>query len=768
MSGISTKQVVTIALIVLSVFILTLTSVTTRAYAADAPAATLQIQPYACTPEQLSQHWTPDVLLVDGGSSARCIPPEQTPTGLTGAQGDKATPKGTCSYLQFSFNDCIWTPALTAIGGFFLALGAAVLVMAGTLFDTLVSYFITGFGQTLTTLGITAAIEAGWTVFRDFSNILIIGFFVFISISTILGVTEYGAKKLLSRVLIIAVLINFSLLFTRIIIDGSNFTALVIYQQMAVTTSGGTFDLAAGFLKPMGITSIKDDSALVTKNFATTQNSATQALLFGLVGGILFFTAAVVIFYGCFLIAARGMLLIFLMLTASIAFASYLIPALASGKYGWSTWWRSLLNGAVFAPMLMLLLAISLAIISKAGSFAGKPTLGSVVANPVAQISGSGWSAIMIYILGIGMLYLSFKVSSGVAGKISGFNVASLGLGRLGVGALGLAALPGGLLGNRLARNAMRTSSQLDDKIKERTRSALDLDPGSTAHGQAMRDIENLRKQKADADKAANRNLNFMSSSIGKAIAARAGIKTGKPEEGYASQQKKIAEEAAKSASDLVVSKKDAGEKALKSIEAELAKQREPHETIIKDTQQVIRSEQESSGLVGQRERANQELAKILKESTVEKSRMDEQLQKKMIDQVQHKEAIDQQSRKIEAAKAAVDSTNIALKAIETRHMEGAVVKHAQDQINQINAQNTVAARRDLADTYHQRAVGNASTVVISENHIHDDTVARMVREKVGKGANESPLMKEFRKLQGGSGSAATGTHAPTEPTHTT
>lgn len=647
-----------------------------------------------------------------------------------------------------------------AIGGLFLAIGGGVLTFAGMLFDMLVTYFITGFGQTLTTLGITAAIEAGWTVFRDFSNILIIGFFVFIAMCTILGISEYGAKKLLSRVLIIAVLINFSLLFTRLIIDGSNFTALVIYQQMAATNGAGNFDLAAGFLKPIGIASVKDDSGLVAKSFGQTTNSGTQALLFGLVGGILFLAAAIVILYGCFLIAARGILLIFLMLTASVAFASYLIPALAGGKYGWNTWWRSLLNGAVFAPFLMLLLAISLAIVNKAGVYV-KPTIGSVITDPTA-LTANGWSAIMIYILGIGMLYLSFKVSSSVAGQISGFNVASLGLNRAGFLGLSLASLPGSLLGNRLARNAMRNSGALDERIKEKSQRLIHLEEGSAAHGQAIREIESLRKQKAEADKAANRNMNFMNSSIGKAIAARAGVKMGGKSEGYAAQQKKIAEEAAKSASDLVISKKGAEKLAGEKIAEELAKQTAPHEKVITQTKETIRSEQESSGLVGQRERANQDLAKILKESTDEKLKIDEQLQKKMIDQVQHKQIIDAQTARIKQAQDVIGHFDARLADIHDKHMNTAVVEHAKEQINAIKASVTTADKRKLAEEYRDRSVKNAATVVIHETHA-DDNAARLIREKIGKGANESSVLKGLRDAMKASG----GTKAD-DDTHTT
>ena len=165
-------------------------------------------------------------------------------------------PVTSCSDTSYFTGDwftyCMWIPMLGWLGSWFLTMGGAILLIAGWLFDFLVMHGLINFQGTLSSLGILDAIETGWTVFRDLANIAIIGMFTFIAIGTILGSTDYGAKKLLSRVLIIAILINFSLLFCKLIIDASNFTAYQFYSAAAASASidPGQFDMAKAFLKP--------------------------------------------------------------------------------------------------------------------------------------------------------------------------------------------------------------------------------------------------------------------------------------------------------------------------------------------------------------------------------------------------------------------------------------------------------------------------------------------------------------------------------------
>ncbi|PIR82868.1 hypothetical protein COU20_00005, partial [Candidatus Kaiserbacteria bacterium CG10_big_fil_rev_8_21_14_0_10_59_10] len=424
----------------------------------------------------ISLFFAPLFLHAQGSGGAGDPAGEASPAQITEAP-TTATPqvRATCDFLNgYTFDGCIWFPLMSWLGSWFLTIGGYLLLVAGTLFDTLVGRIIVDFKGTLDFLNITTAISDGWTIFRDFSNILIIGIFAFTAISIILGLHEFGQKKMIARILIIAVLINFSLLFTKMIIDASNFTAYQIYRQMAGGADSVTFDISQRFLVPMGIPNVWNSKPIVD-TVTNGSQSGLQGFAFGLTGGAMLAILAGVLLYGCFLIIARGILFIFLMLTAALAFATYLIPSFAESEYGWSTWWKSLINSAIFAPLLMLSLYISLVIVSKAGEKVGQltgvDTIGSIINDPSKQLTTNGWTVILLYILGTGLLFISFKVSSKFAGRISGFNMASMipGLG-VAAGALGVAAgarFAGFAARQGIGRPALAVSKRMEAASKD-------------------------------------------------------------------------------------------------------------------------------------------------------------------------------------------------------------------------------------------------------------------------------------------------------------
>lgn len=379
-----------------------------------------------------------------------------------------AAPSG-CGLTDFEFNKCIWIPLLKSIGSWFLTIGGALLRLAGMLFDLLVLHVIVQFGTTLNDLHINDGIDIGWTIFRDVANILIIGIFVFIAISIILGLKEFGQKKLVATVIIIAVLINFSLLFTKMIIDFSNFTALQFYNATAKAnpdpSTNGPFDVARAFLLPVGITSVWDSTRPLIDSVANAQQgkgdepmtAALKAFAFGFVGGLMLLILAIILFYGSFLIASRAVLLIVLMITASIAFATHLVPKLSDGEYGWSTWWKSLINVSIFAPLLMVFIFISLAILKTAGGYRSG-TLGTIAGgDPSTALSSDIWKTLIIYVLATGLLYASLKISHKFANSISGMGILGGGIGA----ALKMAAAPIALGSRFIAAPALKYTAGL-------------------------------------------------------------------------------------------------------------------------------------------------------------------------------------------------------------------------------------------------------------------------------------------------------------------
>jgi hypothetical protein len=336
-----------------------------------------------------------------------------------------------------------------------------LLGMAGVVFNWLLDYSVVNFDANIYK-SVSTGITGAWTAFRDISNILIIGIFTFLAIEQILGTQVFGGKRMIANVLIVAILINFSLLFTRIIIGTSNFVSAQFYKAVSIqtidaskTTIGGTStgvgaapgtesQFSAGvsgrFAQLMGIAGFGEARDALWKVAENPQGGWYVALLQGMLTAAVFVGASIVFLYGAFLMVARAILLIFLLMTSSLAFASYLLPKSFVGNYGWSAWWQSLLSNAAFAPLLIILIWATLKVGEgiKAASIAkaGGGSLGALLANPA---SSQGIGALFSYLIILGMLYASIRFASSFSKTIGGFDYAKM-LPGIGLGIGGIAA----------------------------------------------------------------------------------------------------------------------------------------------------------------------------------------------------------------------------------------------------------------------------------------------------------------------------------------
>ncbi|MBI4068445.1 hypothetical protein HY413_03505 [Candidatus Kaiserbacteria bacterium] len=389
-----------------------------------------------------------------------------------------------------SFGNTLYTIAtnpidslMGLIGSIIISITSLVLYFASTVFELILDATVIGFGATLTQYGILDGIQLVWSAFRDISNIIIIGMFVFVAISMILGNATYGTKKFVARVLVVAVLINFSLLFTQLVIDTSNLAANQFYkgvraavvnnQAVFQETTQGTIEQAAdtlwnkqggvagAFMNKMGISSFFDTAGMVASVADSQTNwlkSVGLAMFFTFVVVVLIIATAAVFLYGAYLMTARALLLIFLLATSSIAFAAWLVPKYGEGKYGWSGWLETLIQNAVFAPMLMIMLWASLVILSKAPT----GSLGAFIQHPDASSPQEAMATVVVYLFTLGMLYLSLKISSSFSKKITGFNIATAALN----------------IGGRWAGGAVGMSSRLGVRAIERTGLPVKADKG--------------------------------------------------------------------------------------------------------------------------------------------------------------------------------------------------------------------------------------------------------------------------------------------------
>ena len=94
-----------------------------------------------------------------------------------------------------------------------------------TLFDIALDYTVVNFA---TEIGSTPAIEFGWKLSMSIANVIFIFALIYIAISTIVGI---NLKRQLTTILAVALLVNFSLPITKIVIDTSNVLAVSLHNK---------------------------------------------------------------------------------------------------------------------------------------------------------------------------------------------------------------------------------------------------------------------------------------------------------------------------------------------------------------------------------------------------------------------------------------------------------------------------------------------------------------------------------------------------------
>ncbi|MCW9054944.1 MAG: hypothetical protein OQJ98_03140 [Candidatus Pacebacteria bacterium] len=232
------------------------------------------------------------------------------------------------------------------------------LYVAGGLLDVVMVETVVKLGTYLSDI---TAITETWGVLRDLANIFFIFGLLIIAISTILGVANYGAKKLLATLILVALVINFSLFFTKFVIDASNIFALQFYQgivgsQDIYTSQEGDSltGITAKFMNHSGIGSLWDNTTILkTLNKINYQNGGIGVMfIYSIFTGIFFLVAAFVFFFAAGMLIMRAVGFIGLMILSPIAFAAFVLPQ--TQKWTW-TWWKKLWEYAIFAPALFIL-----------------------------------------------------------------------------------------------------------------------------------------------------------------------------------------------------------------------------------------------------------------------------------------------------------------------------------------------------------------------------------------------------------------------------
>jgi hypothetical protein len=282
--------------------------------------------------------------------------------------------------------------------------------ISGLLFNTVLTYTVVEMKRRVTEI---SAIQSGWVLFRDVGNLVFIFILLYIAIKTILSAEDPNTKKLVTNIIIIGLLINFSLFFTKFLIDGSNILATSFYNLITGTAEFSRQAFSERFTRPLGIESLFNPD--LSKGMGLT-----GIITLGVGGSIFLLMVAFTFFYAAGLLIIRFVALIALMILSPLAFIFWILP---STKKYWEQWRDGLVGQLVFAPVYMLFMFIIFVYANGPTSKAGN-LLGALLPNPrdinLGTVSGGAMTAALNFIILIALMNLAAVIATKISASSGG------------------------------------------------------------------------------------------------------------------------------------------------------------------------------------------------------------------------------------------------------------------------------------------------------------------------------------------------------------
>lgn len=254
-------------------------------------------------------------------------------------------------------------------------------------------------------------VTLGWGITRDLANMFFILILLIISFTTVLRIRSWAIQQLWWKIVVAALLINFSLVIAGFVID---FTQVLTAFFLNQITGGGSFGtittkLAASmqilnFYNPAPPTSVLGGIG----QFAASSVAATVGIILTLIGLVItvFVFGATAIF-----LIVRILYIWFLLIFAPIVWMLWILPATSRH---FSQWWNNFIKWAFFAPIYVFMIYLSLSIFDATGKLNPK-VLGVFPAaweTPAPGLTTVGMpAAIFQWILVIAMMFGSLIVA---------------------------------------------------------------------------------------------------------------------------------------------------------------------------------------------------------------------------------------------------------------------------------------------------------------------------------------------------------------------
>jgi len=351
-------------------------------------------------------------------------------------------------WIAGKFFDMTVGTIIDVVGYLLLATASLTTQFGGMLLDGSLKYTVFEMGNMINSQKLGNTIDTLWSVIRDICNLAFIFGFIYVGIRTIIDPDSANTKRFLSRIIIGALLINFSLFFVKIIVDFSNFTALQIYSAMMQGSSTKISEVVFNILGVVTLFTVVDPDILANA-------TGGKSLWFYLFGSFFLLITAFVFFAGAILFIIRFVSLIFIMIASPVLFAATIFPQ--TEKYA-SDLWKKLMNYAIFAPAYLLLMLISITVLQSLEL----RTINSSFTDGLFKMSETGFVVFINFAIAIGFMVGSLIIATrlGTAGGDITIKMA-------GAATFGLAARASRATIGRYAHN-ISEREELKDKASQK------------------------------------------------------------------------------------------------------------------------------------------------------------------------------------------------------------------------------------------------------------------------------------------------------------
>ena len=261
----------------------------------------------------------------------------------------------------------------------------------------------------LETTNQNSGIYLAWVIMRNISNVAFIVAFLVIIYSqlTSVGISNYGVKKMLPRLIIAAVLVNLSFTFCAILLDLSNIAGYAFqdaFMGIKNTISTVGENTSTWTWSEVISTALSNGALAVGAGYAVSLALTTEILPMLVPAATL---AGLTLLFILLIMAARQALIIILIIVSPLAFVCYLLP----GTEKWFKKWRDL-----FFTMLVFFPAFAVV-------FGGAQLAGILIIQNASGPNGAIMHVLgmLVQIIPLAITPLIMKLSGGVLGKFAGF-----------------------------------------------------------------------------------------------------------------------------------------------------------------------------------------------------------------------------------------------------------------------------------------------------------------------------------------------------------